>query len=153
VAAYAAEVKFKVLDVEPGPVVTRRCAAQMAAGAARLLGADIAVAVTGVGGPEPDEGRPAGTVYLAVTSGPHKAEDVIRHHFDGDPEQVVELSAISTLRLLRTALKATVPRTPAAPVGTSRSLRSQFRCGYHRGIFATTCLRLMAQGTVEPIKQ
>jgi nicotinamide-nucleotide amidase len=34
--AYASEVKFKVLDVDPGPVVSARCAAQMARGVARL---------------------------------------------------------------------------------------------------------------------
>jgi nicotinamide-nucleotide amidase len=114
VVAYAAEVKFEVLGVEPGPVMTGRCAAQMAAGVARLLGADIAVAVTGVGGPGPDEGHPAGTVYLAVSSGPLKAENVIQHHFDGDPAQVVELSTISALQLLQTTLKAAKPRTSAA---------------------------------------
>jgi nicotinamide-nucleotide amidase len=104
VIAYSPEVKFKVLDVDPGPVVTARCAIQMAKGVAQLLAADLAVSATGVGGPEPDEGHPAGTVYLAVTSG--SKEDVIHRHFDGDPSRVIELSSIAALELLLTALLA-----------------------------------------------
>lgn len=103
VVAYAADVKFKVLGVEPGPVVTARCAAQMATGVADLLSADLAVAVTGVGGPDPDEGHPPGTVYLAVQAGGH--EEVGHHHFDGDPTQVIEQSTVAALQTLRTALE------------------------------------------------
>lgn len=64
--AYSAQVKFEVLGVPPGPVVTEQCAATMAVGVRRLLGADVAVAVTGVGGPDDEEGKPAGTVWIAV---------------------------------------------------------------------------------------
>jgi nicotinamide-nucleotide amidase len=103
VVAYAAEVKFKVLDVEPGPVVTDRCAAQMAAWVSRLLGAEFTVAATGVGGPDPDEGEPPGTVYIAVSSG--TGEDVVRHRFDGDPSQVVDLTTIAALQMLQTSLE------------------------------------------------
>src|SRR3954454_17410031 len=56
VVAYAAETKFRVLNVDPGPVVNARCAVQMAKGCADLLGADVVVAVTGLGGPYPEEG-------------------------------------------------------------------------------------------------
>ncbi|MFB6719441.1 CinA family protein [Kribbella sp. NPDC056345] len=104
VVAYAAEVKFNVLGVEPGPVVTARCAAQMANGVARLLGAEVAVAATGVGGPEPDEGHPPGTVYLAVSSGGRV--DVVQHRFDGDPGRVVDEATTTALELLYTSLKA-----------------------------------------------
>ncbi|TCC50402.1 CinA family protein [Kribbella pittospori] len=103
VVAYASEVKFKVLDVNRGPVVTARCAEQMARGVARLTNADFAVAVTGVGGPDPDEGHPAGTVYLAVSSGSH--EESAHHEFDGDPPEVVELATLTALRKLLTMLE------------------------------------------------
>lgn len=52
VTAYATEVKHRVLDVPPGPVVSMSCAVAMATGVARLMGADLAVGVTGVGGPD-----------------------------------------------------------------------------------------------------
>lgn len=103
VVAYASEVKFKVLGVDPGPVVTARCATQMARGVARLMGADFAVAATGVGGPEPDEGHPAGTVFLAISVG--SDEEVTHHRFDGDPSEVVGLSTVAALQKLLTAME------------------------------------------------
>ena len=69
IVAYQEPVKFDVLGVDEGPVVTEDCARQMATGARRLLQADVAVSCTGVGGPDPSEGKPAGTVILAVASG------------------------------------------------------------------------------------
>ena len=51
VVAYRAEVKYDVLGVDPGPVVTAWAARQMARGVARLLGADVGISVTGVGDP------------------------------------------------------------------------------------------------------
>jgi nicotinamide-nucleotide amidase len=102
VIAYTPDVKFSVLGVEPGPVVTAECAEQMARGVARLTGADISVALTGVGGPGPEEGKPAGTVFIAVWSG----EDplVEEHHFDGDPSQVVRRSTRAALAMLAAQL-------------------------------------------------
>jgi putative competence-damage inducible protein len=41
-------------------------AQEMADGAAQLLGADVAVATTGVAGPGPADGHEAGTVYIAA---------------------------------------------------------------------------------------
>lgn len=103
VVAYAADVKFKVLNVDPGPVVTGRCAAQMARGVAELLRADVAVAVTGVGGPDPDGGHPAGTVYTAIydSAEAHVSDDV----FDGGPSQVVEQATLTALQMLLEAVE------------------------------------------------
>ena len=96
--AYASEVKFKLLDVDPGPVVTARCAVQMARGVAQLMDADFAVASTGVGGPEPEEGHPAGTVFLAVSSA--VGEEVTQYRFDGEPAEVVERTTATALQNL-----------------------------------------------------
>ncbi|MEV6972854.1 CinA family protein [Kitasatospora sp. NPDC093806] len=71
VTAYATELKASVLGVDEGllavhgpvhPVVAR----QMAEGVRKLLGATYGLATTGVAGPEPQDGRAVGTVYLAV---------------------------------------------------------------------------------------
>ncbi|MFI5695859.1 CinA family protein [Kribbella sp. NPDC051586] len=102
VVAYASETKFRVLSVDPGPVVNARCAVQMAKGCADLLGADVAVAVTGVGGPDPEEGHPPGTVYVALSSS--DGEIVDQHKFDGDPSEVVALATLTTLQTLLTSL-------------------------------------------------
>jgi nicotinamide-nucleotide amidase len=98
VVAYSKQVKFDVLGVTPGPVITERCAREMAAGAARLLGAHLVAAVTGAGGPGPEEGQPPGTVFLA-----HGTADAIvveRLSLRGDPAEIVE----QTVRAALTAL-------------------------------------------------
>ena len=69
VVAYRSEVKFDLLGVDPGPVVTSRAAEQMADGVRRLLGAEIGISTTGVAGPETEEDRPVGTVFVGVSDG------------------------------------------------------------------------------------
>ena len=102
VVAYNSEVKFEVLDVEEGPVVTSSCARQMALGVAHHLRADVTVATTGVGGPDPEEGEPAGTVYIAThVQGQLTVE---RHEFDGDPSAVIEQTIGAALDQLESAL-------------------------------------------------
>lgn len=71
VVTYATDTKASVLGVDTaqlaatGPV-DRRVACQMARGVARLMGADIGVATTGVAGPGPADGYAAGTVWIAI---------------------------------------------------------------------------------------
>jgi nicotinamide-nucleotide amidase len=65
--AYHREVKFDLLGVDPGPVVTAPAAEQMAEGVRRLLGAEIGISTTGVAGPETEEGQPVGSVFVGVS--------------------------------------------------------------------------------------
>lgn len=117
--AYASEVKFDVLGVTPGPVVTAECARQMAAGAARLLEADAVVAATGVGGPDPEEDEPAGTVYVATAVG--GAETCQRLDLSGDPEQVLAETTRHALQLLLDAVRASEgPVSARRRPGTAR---------------------------------
>jgi nicotinamide-nucleotide amidase len=66
VVAYDEEVKVALLGVAPGPVVSARCAQEMAVGVARALGADVGLSTTGVAGPDPLEGHPPGTVFIGL---------------------------------------------------------------------------------------
>jgi nicotinamide-nucleotide amidase len=86
VVAYDRQVKFDLLDVTPGPVVTSEAAAQMAKGVHRLLGAEIGIATTGEAGPDPEEDVPVGTVYIAVA----ELDSVKVHHIvlSGKPEEI-----------------------------------------------------------------
>lgn len=77
VVAYATPVKSGVLGVDEALLtdagaVDPAVARQMAEGVRRLLGADVGVATTGVAGPEPQDGKPVGTVCIAVVT-PAKA--------------------------------------------------------------------------------
>lgn len=77
VVAYAVDAKAALLGVDPdllGRVgaVDPEVAAALARGAARVLGATWGVGTTGVAGPDPSDGMPVGTVFVAV-SGPGSA--------------------------------------------------------------------------------
>ncbi len=66
VVTYASEVKFDVLGVPEGPVVSEAAARAMAEGARRVLGADVGLSVTGVAGPTEQDGQPVGTVFVGL---------------------------------------------------------------------------------------
>ncbi|MEV0740443.1 CinA family protein [Streptomyces sp. NPDC050549] len=71
VTAYATELKHQLLGVDAALLAERgavdaQVAAQMAAGVRKALGADWGIATTGVAGPEPQDGQPVGTVFVAV---------------------------------------------------------------------------------------
>ena len=103
IVAYDELVKFRLLGVTPGPVVTERCARQMADGAARLFDAEIAIGVTGVGGPEPSEGKPAGTVIIAVTG---RGVGVGRSfRFPGDAQDVLDAAVDQAVAMLKEGLR------------------------------------------------
>ena len=68
---YATELKQQLLGVpgslvEEHGVVSAECARAMAEGARSATAATYAVSTTGVAGPDGQEGRPVGTVYVAV---------------------------------------------------------------------------------------
>ncbi|MFG2786730.1 CinA family protein [Streptomyces sp. NPDC048419] len=71
VTAYATELKHQLLGVDASLLAQRgavdpQVAAQMAVGVRKALGADWGLATTGVAGPEPQDGKPVGTVFVAV---------------------------------------------------------------------------------------
>jgi PncC family amidohydrolase len=98
VVAYAPEVKFEVLGVPEGPVITEQCALGMATGVLRLLGADVAIAVTGAGGPDEEEGEEPGTVWIAAAT--HASTASVQVNFAGDPSTVVTKSVTAALQVL-----------------------------------------------------
>jgi nicotinamide-nucleotide amidase len=104
VVAYQKAVKFAVLDVPEGPVVTEEAAIAMADGVMRLMAADVAVAVTGAGGPDPQDGQPPGTVWLAVV-GHDDVRTTRLHRFDGDPEEVIDAAHHAAVDLLLEVLE------------------------------------------------
>jgi nicotinamide-nucleotide amidase len=90
VVAYAAEVKVATLGVSQALVDERgtvdpEVAAAMATGVRERLGATYGVSTTGVAGPGPSEGKPAGTVHVAL-AGPHGVE-TRPLHLVGDRDQ------------------------------------------------------------------
>ena len=102
VVSYASEVKFDVLGAPVGPVVSPEAAEAMAVGAAKLLGSDVGLSVTGVAGPEEQDGHPAGTVFVGIAIGDKVSHVALR--LPGDRPRIRAYSAISALDALRKAL-------------------------------------------------
>ena len=110
VVSYAVAVKRAVLGVsrevldDPAlGAVSRECAEQMAAGARRVLGCDVAVSVTGIAGPGGAEpGKPVGTVWFGVSS-PRGGSSRLELLAGGRGE-VRRAAARAAIRLLRQAV-------------------------------------------------
>lgn len=103
IVSYGAEVKRDVLGVTAGKVVSGESAKEMAAGARKVLGADVGLSTTGVAGPEPMDGEPPGVVWFGMQIGDAPPE-AVRVQLPGDRERVRQFSAISVLSLLRARL-------------------------------------------------
>ncbi|MFF9148983.1 CinA family protein [Streptomyces sp. NPDC014861] len=108
VTAYATPLKHALLGVEAGLLNERgavdpEVAVQMARGVRDRLGADWGMATTGVAGPEPQDGQPVGTVYVAV-AGPATtgaaAGKVVSLRLNGDRADIRRESVRSVLELL-----------------------------------------------------
>ncbi len=98
---YASDVKFDLLGVSPGPVISEEAALEMAEGACRVLGADVGLALTGVAGPDKQDDVDVGTVCLAVVGHGRDRATTIRHRQTASRDQIRQLSVINALDLLR----------------------------------------------------
>jgi len=106
VVAYSNELKSGLLGVRPDTIlaqgaVSEAVVREMAAGALARLGGDVAVAVSGVAGPDggtPD--KPVGTVWFAwaVSEAAGAAVRTARQRFAGDREQVRRQAVAAALR-------------------------------------------------------
>ncbi|MBM9618986.1 CinA family protein [Streptomyces zhihengii] len=104
VTAYATALKSELLGVDAGLLAARgavdpEVAAQMAAGVRRRLGATWGIATTGVAGPAAQDGKPVGTVYVAV-SGPSGAGKTAALRLNGGREDIRKESVRRVLDLL-----------------------------------------------------
>ena len=92
-----------------GPVVSAEAASAMAAGARRVLGADVGVAVTGVAGPDPQDGHGPGVVFVGFdlgSAGGDAGPEAFQVQLPGDRQQVRQFSVITALSALRARLLA-----------------------------------------------
>ncbi|NND73893.1 MAG: competence/damage-inducible protein A [Ilumatobacter sp.] len=104
IVSYATDVKQDLLGVSAGPVVGESAAREMAHGVRERLGADVGLSLTGVAGPDEQDGQPAGTLYVGVV-GP--GFDVVHHaRLPGHREQMRQFSVITALGFVRRALLA-----------------------------------------------
>ena len=104
IISYTNEVKHRVLGVpveilDTCGAVSAPVAKAMAEGARRVIGADVAVAVTGLAGPDGDEfGNPVGTVFIGYAD--EKTAFAREYHFTGDRAEVREQTIEAALALV-----------------------------------------------------
>jgi len=100
VVAYATRVKESALGVSSDVLVqhgavSQECADAMAVGVRDRLDATWGMATTGVAGPDPQEGHPVGTVWIAV-SGPEGGRTQLLH-LDGTRREIREATCRNVL--------------------------------------------------------
>lgn len=100
IVSYQSAVKYSLLGVPEGPVVSADAAVAMAVGVQRALGCDVALSTTGVAGPDPQEGLPPGTVFVGIAI-PGEEPFGQELQLFGGRGRVREMGTISSLDLLR----------------------------------------------------
>jgi PncC family amidohydrolase len=109
---YATALKERLLGVphhlvERYGVVSAECARAMATGCRDAVGATYALATTGVAGPDPQEGKPVGTVFVGV-AGPEGAT-ALTMELVGDRRQVQDRACREALSVLCGILRGEQP--------------------------------------------
>jgi competence/damage-inducible protein CinA-like protein len=108
---YTAQAKRDVLGVSreilDGPgVVSEECARAMAAGARKLFGADVAISLTGVAGPESHGGQSPGQIWIGIDA--DDAREARGFRAPGDRDQVRRWAEQGALDILRRYLQGTL---------------------------------------------
>ena len=106
--AYHETTKRALLRVTASCIYSEETAAQMADGVCVLTGAEVAVATTGLAGPEPIDGVAPGTVYIAVRV--DGSTTATAYHFDGTADEVCGGATTQALVDLAAALANAEPR-------------------------------------------
>lgn len=119
IVAYAMPVKAGVLGVDRALLADRgavdpHVALEMARGARRLFGADVGIATTGVAGPSASEGKPVGTVHIAVVRHGGERHEALR--LTGDRTTIRRGTVAAALDLALRVL-GEAPDTGNGPTG------------------------------------
>lgn len=116
VISYATALKTSLLGVgedlvEQYGVVSAECAEAMAEGVRRLTGSTYGISLTGVAGPDLQEGKPAGTVFAGVaTPTHHLARQLL---LTGGREAIREAACAAAIGLLIDVVTETLSTDPA----------------------------------------
>lgn len=107
VVAYATDLKVSELGVPQEILAIRGAvdpdvALEMAAGVATKLGSDIGLSTTGVAGPDPQDGKAVGTVFIACVWGKKRVVEELS--LSGTRNEIRSLTVHAALRLLSSVI-------------------------------------------------
>ena len=105
VTGYAPQVKRDVLSVsgkviEENGTVSYECASGMADGVRKLTGSDYSISVTGVAGPDKDEGKDVGTVYIGFSGKDRDTVSILFRFSSWGRASIRRKAAVAALLLL-----------------------------------------------------
>jgi len=120
VLAYATDLKAQLLGVDEVLLarvgaVDADVAERMASGVRSLMGATYGLATTGVAGPDPVDGKPVGTVYVALVG--QGSSRVKALSLSGDRASIRAQSVLAVLALLAEELEAQAREEPTGVHG------------------------------------
>jgi PncC family amidohydrolase len=104
IISYSNEAKMRLLGVHPKTLqeygaVSRETVIEMARGARRQLGAEVAIAVSGIAGPGGGTSeKPVGLIWIGLSA--HNGDEAWRFIWQGNRQQIKEQSAEKALELL-----------------------------------------------------
>lgn len=110
IIAYSNDVKHRLLNVSESTLrnhgaVSQPTVAEMAAGARQAIGADCAVATSGIAGPGGGTAdKPVGTVWMAVETPSYRHTELF--HFHGNRSEIISQATATAMQLLIKALQA-----------------------------------------------
>ncbi|TAN42942.1 MAG: CinA family protein [Nitrospirae bacterium] len=107
VVAYSPEAKERLLGIsrkalEEFGTVSSETALAMARGVRKMSGADVALSITGVAGPDTVDDKPAGLVYIAAEK--EGSAETLVLHLQGGREEVRRLACLEALNFLSSML-------------------------------------------------
>lgn len=110
VVAYATELKASILGVDPdlledAGAVNADVAEQMALGAVRICRAEYGIGTTGVAGPDFQDGRVPGTVYICLADSRSGQTHGQHLELPGGREEIRKATCLAALNLLLTHLR------------------------------------------------
>ncbi len=113
VVSYATAVKVEVLGVpehvvDTFGVVSAECAGEMARGVRALMGATYGLSTTGVAGPDSQEGKPVGTVYVGL-AGPDGSSTTVALELVGDRTAIRERTCLEAIDCLVRTVEGEMP--------------------------------------------
>ncbi len=108
IVSYATEVKqlmgVDAAIIEKHGVVSAETAAAMAAAVRDRLGADVGIGITGVAGPDPQDGVPVGQVYVALDGGDKLSAQALAFQFAQSRQAIKRRAVTQSIMLLRRTL-------------------------------------------------
>ncbi len=103
--AYQSEIKHSVLKIQSESVVSALAVNEMAKAGLNLFNSDVCLAISGVAGPDSQEGKEPGTVYIGLCCDGDKLSTVnvepVELKLFGTRDSIRQIAATSALDLLR----------------------------------------------------